>query len=1427
MEADLAVKETEARNRRLGGNLPDQTLTDLETQIAEDAMSLQAATQAYENAKETEQNLFTQRTVLSERILTLNREVAEATQAMRTAKVALDAFGKAGATPTGVPQTATDADVTVLKDKVATAKKTFEETQQALHKSQAEIDAWEDQRRTLVSQYDREARALQEADAELNASRPSKLMADSAASDRAGNPSGAAGQALSTDDLILAEPENKRLAMRWTRPSAQKTLTPEQLNRLQPYTTNAHFQLVVAWICANDNNRVASMGLSKSSLANAVSDHVACMKTGDATLSLPVLYRFIDCSKFGTQKQQDYVAAAVDRLDKLTAEAVGDRRHAYEMAAEATSEQSSAGAPTVPTLKWATKCLDSLFPSTVASIFSQQTPVTSDEVAEKFKRTPVILCVEGGKALATTSLGFFLGALLMSRKNILKHMLKAERTALMWLLSKTVQLQDDTAGDGFVPPPAGSSAGDRSVPFMQYQYAQSDASYVAAKQRRDEMAARLNALKTQLELLDGRINGEKSLLPDLTQLHEKSSRALQDAENKSATATAQRQVQTMTAADRAKKLAELKGEYETATTIFDTKAGEFNVESRQLGTLDAAVAAAIEEANRADAAVTAARQKQRASKEQLTLHKKKQMSEQKQRVAQLQAEIATQEQAVEEAALDCDRLAAQIAALERMLANMGTSGDAPDKEAAPQSSARVFAYSVFQPPERESPGGPTADWTFTVENIGNYEWNTRDIDVYNVASGAKMDRSAFTEKNTSVQPKKVVTFEAPASKLPAGANIRLQTSIPDVTLGGTPVITFIDQSTGGNGDEEESQQNDQTGAGERPVFAYTVDPPVRKMNRDTNESEWSFKVTNTGTVPWPFSYFLFFDADQSDPTPVKEVISMYPKGTVEPNQTVEIFATRNTKYGGPVREIINIRLLPRLARDRQFAASANPVIQLNMANQRAVPEFVDDNNGNGGTSDQPFSPRTPAGRQPPPPGSQQTPMSPAVDKFTKADNLLHLFYKEVSAQHELSKTRNTQDPAKMRKQFAAISSMNENTITLDEPTEWVRPSMAENDNPRATQTTRMNQAFYLCIKIMVQTIQASSLTGNPTIPKEFEKMVTGENAKKAIYAAKVLGTYRPDQTLTSPVRQILGRTSLEKGGLVEDMLSILNMCANIGKAEVRIKVARRLWNLQYHKDFEERRDKEIISKQESADEEDGVTSTLFKNVTDQVYQDILEKAIVKLLKDDNNTEIVRNAVAEILSNFSRMDAPEQLLMADEINSALNTPNPSNIQILFQGDAQREKLSDPKAEIQMINEAIVAYTKELSGGVRVARLRGKELAACSALYADFSAPVEAAINQLLALRGATVQIEVVPFALSSGGSAAPATKLDVALRVVDKAQVEGATSEDGEREGATAQSPFRRIAKAARNLLSRKPPNQQPAQPKKLKRKPKQQSPSEN
>jgi hypothetical protein len=207
---------------------------------------------------------------------------------------------------------------------------------------------------------------------------------------------------------------------------------------------------------------------------------------------------------------------------------------------------------------------------------------------------------------------------------------------------------------------------------------------------------------------------------------------------------------------------------------------------------------------------------------------------------------------------------------------------------------------------------------------------------------------------------------------------------------------------------------------------------------------------------------------------------------------------------------------------------------------------------------------------------------------------------------------------------------------------------------------------------------------------------------------------------------------------------------------------------------------------------------LFNEATDEVYRVILDTAIKMFPTNNVNTETVYKAVGEILDHFLKMGTPEHMLMATDISMALNKDQLRGIEKLYQDDAQRGKRINLAAALAAINKAILGYREELGN---TTNLRGNEQTACRAFYMDYSAPVEAAINQRLASQGAAFRIEVVPYGISAKGSAASSTKLHVALQVIDEAQVGGATGKDGKKRNATMQSPLERVRGAALDFFT--------------------------
>ena len=605
---------------------------------------------------------------------------------------------------------------------------------------------------------------------------------------------------ISGDSLYLAEPENKRLAMHWTR--TRKIVTDEQMGRLPNYNTNAHFRYIVAWICANDNGLVPLAKPGYSSLAGSVSDHAACMISGDSTVPLPVLYRFSNYTSLGTSKQKGFVDTAVDKLYALIAKSEEKTRTATEslLSSEVSSDPGAAREwePTVDTLKWAAKCLNSLFPNTVESIFSVNGPVRSGDVAAKFRTTPVILCASGasgasgGNAFACTTLAIFLGALLVSTRYILKYMLKAERDALLWLLSRTVRLQDED--DSTVPPPpAGFSSGrkqDDSADMQQPHFETRIDPGVSRQQT--AIQAEIDHLRGVLPQLESDIGQAERVMLDFREDYLKAERALNHATRQLDEANARRRAAGMTAntyAAELQKLDERRSLLEADLTFAKKKMEAIQAAIQQN---DGALKEADAAAKSAGDSVAQAVKQATESRKERDDYKAAQHATFLNRARGLDTAISSIAQDILRAEARRETAVSGLERLREELTRLTQSDKAPDagKQPGPTGLGRHFAYEVTGTPTLQKKADKEG-WSFTVKNAGNYIWKAFTKLALHNSKPPSASLGVFTLPTDIAQGDKV-TFTVPLSRINGRVSCFMQPASGGqvIAQGGTPDITF-------------------------------------------------------------------------------------------------------------------------------------------------------------------------------------------------------------------------------------------------------------------------------------------------------------------------------------------------------------------------------------------------------------------------------------------------------------------------------------------------------------------------------------------------------------------------------------------------------------------------------------------------------------
>lgn len=604
---------------------------------------------------------------------------------------------------------------------------------------------------------------------------------------------------ISGDSLYLAEPENKRLAMHWTR--TRKIVTDEQMGRLPNYNTNAHFRYIVAWICANDNGLVPLAKPGYSSLAGSVSDHAACMISGDSTVPLPVLYRFSNYTSLGTSKQKGFVDTAVDKLYALMAKSEEKTRTATEslLSSEVSSDPGAAKEwePTVDTLKWAAKCLNSLFPNTVASIFSVNGPVRSGDVAAKFRTTPVILCASGasgasgGNAFARTTLAIFLGALLVSTRYILKYMLKAERDALLWLLSRTVRLQDE--GDSTVPPPpAGFSSGRKQDDSADMQQPHFETRIdPGVSQQQTAIQAEIDHLRDVLHQLESDI-GQAERVMDFRENYLKAERALNHATRQLDEANARRRAAGMTAntyAAELQKLDERRSLLEADLTVAKKKMEAIQAAIQQN---DGALKEADAAAKSAGDSVAQAMKQATESRKERDDYKAAQHATFLNRARGLDTAISSIAQDILRAEARRETAVSGLERLREELTRLTQSDKAPDagKQPGPTGLERHFAYEVTSTPTLQKKADKEG-WSFTVKNAGNYIWKAFTKLALHNSKPPSASLGVFTLPTDIAQGDKV-TFTVPLSRINGRVSCFMQPASGGqvIAQGGTPDITF-------------------------------------------------------------------------------------------------------------------------------------------------------------------------------------------------------------------------------------------------------------------------------------------------------------------------------------------------------------------------------------------------------------------------------------------------------------------------------------------------------------------------------------------------------------------------------------------------------------------------------------------------------------
>lgn len=792
--------EEEARNIIAARDAFDAESARLTQKIEADEAAVKSATEVQRGAMAARARVLTQREALGNEKRTEQNRIDQAQASFEAADSQFKALQKT--TPAGQQAGAVDPPQEVideLNETKATAQATLDKalfhlrseekllTERKLHQQQRTGDI-----NARIQQLTAEMELLSS-----GSRRPAR--GEQSSSGGSGGASDERHQ-ISGDSLYLAEPENKRLAMHWTR--TRKIVTDEQMGRLPNYNTNAHFRYMVAWIHANDNGLVPSAKPGYSSLAGSVSDHAACMISGDSTVPLPVLYRFSNYTSLGTSKQKGFVDTAVDKLYELIAKSEEKTRTATEslLSSEVSSDLGAAKEwePTVDTLKWAAKCLNSLFPNTVASIFSVNGPVRSGDVAAKFRTTPVILCASGasgasgGNAFACTTLAIFLGALLVSTRYILKYMLKAERDALLWLLSRTVRLQDE--GDSTVPPPpAGFSSGRKQDDSADMQQPHFETRIdPGVSQQQTAIQAEIDRLRGVLHQLESDIGQAERVMLDFQEDYLKADRALNHATRQLDEANARRQAAGMTANMYAAELQKL-GERRSLLKADLTLAGQ-KMEAVQAAMQqnDGALKEADAAAKSAGDSVAQAVKQATESRKKRDDYKAAQHAAFLNRARGLDTAISSIAQDILRAEARRDTAVSDLERLQKELTRLTQSGKAPDadKQSGPTGLERRFAYEVTSTPTLQKKAGK-GGWSFTVKNAGNYIWKASTKLALHNSEPPSASLGEFTLPTDIAQGDKV-TFTVPLSRINGRVSCFMQPASGGqvIAQGGTPDITF-------------------------------------------------------------------------------------------------------------------------------------------------------------------------------------------------------------------------------------------------------------------------------------------------------------------------------------------------------------------------------------------------------------------------------------------------------------------------------------------------------------------------------------------------------------------------------------------------------------------------------------------------------------